>query len=160
MRTNGAGAGAYGSPTSPRLMLERLVASLTDAGFYAYPHIDDQNRWSVSIDTDEGHVDVRIGGGAYVLDAWDTSPGLFWEEENERRFHALERRARIVLPAIARGLVAEGEEIWWDEQEHGVGARVTASVPFEEIKRIPQHAMHLLGVLNDLLGEAERRLLD
>lgn len=160
MSTNGTGAGAYSSMTSPKLMLERLVQSLTDAGFYAYPHIDDQNRWSVSLDTDEGHVDVRIGGGVYVLEAWDTSPGLFWEEENERRFHALERRARIVLPAIARGLVADDEEIWWDEQEHGVGARVSARVLFEDLHHIPKHAMQLLSVLNDLLGEAERRLLD
>jgi hypothetical protein len=154
------GAGMPDRISSPKLMLERVVQSMTDAGFYAYPHIDDQNRWSVSIDTDEGHVDVRLGGGVYILEAWDTSPGLFWEEENERRFHALERRARIVMPAIARGLVAEGESIWWDEQEHGVGASVSAHIPFEEIERIPRYAMQLLSTLNDLLGEAERRLLD
>ncbi|TVR75198.1 MAG: hypothetical protein EA415_04510 [Sphaerobacteraceae bacterium] len=154
------GAGAHDQPQTPKLMLERVVQTLSDAGFYAYPHIDDQNRWSVSIDTDEGHVDVRLGGGVYVLEAWDTSPGLFWEEQNERRFHALERRARIVMPAIARGLVGDGEELWWDEQEHGVGARVSTRVPYEDILHIPKYAMQLLNMLNDLLGEAERRLLD
>ena len=154
------GAGAHDQPQTPKLMLERVVQTLSDAGFYAYPHIDDQNRWSVSIDTDEGHVDVRLGGGVYVLEAWDTSPGLFWEEQNERRFHALERRARIVMPAIARGLVGDGEELWWDEQEHGVGARVSTRVPYEDILQIPKYAMQLLNMLNELLGEAERRLLD
>lgn len=158
MSVNGSGAGA--GDTSPRLMLERVVETLTSAGYYAYPHIDDQNRWTVSLDTEEGHVDVRLGGGVYVLEAWDTSPGLFWEEENERRFYALERRARIVLPAIARGLVSDGEEIWWDEQEHGVGASVSTRVPFEQITRIPHYAQHLLEALNQLLSEAERRLLD
>jgi hypothetical protein len=158
MSTNGSGP-VFGQ-TSPKLMLERVVDTLTQAGYYAYPHIDEQNRWTVSIDTEDGHVDVRLGGGVYILEAWDTSPGLFWEEENERRFHALERRARIVLPAIARGLVAEGEEIWWDEQEHGVGARVSTHLPFEQIKQIPQNAHNLLEMLNQLLAEVERRLVD
>lgn len=158
MSTNGSGS--ISGDTSPRLMLQRVVETLSAAGYYAYPHIDDQNRWTVSIDTEEGHVDVRLGGGVYVLEAWDTSPGLFWEEENERRFHAMERRARIVLPAIARGLVGDGEEIWWDEQEHGVGARVETRIPYEKIKQIPRYAQHLLETLNQLLSETERRLLD
>jgi hypothetical protein len=158
MRMNGSGEGPVQS--SPRLMLERVVETLSAEGFYAYPHIDEQNRWTVSIDTDEGHVDVRLGGGVYVLEAWDTSPGLYWEEENERRFHALERRARIVLPAIARGIVSDDQEVWWDEYEHGVGARISTRVPFEHIRAIPQHSRKLLLSLNDLLSEVERRLLD
>ncbi len=158
MSTNGSGP-AF-DQTSPKLMLERVVEMLTQAGYYAYPHIDEQNRWTVSIDTEDGHLDVRLGGGIYIVEAWDTSPGLFWEEENERRFHALERRARIVLPAIARGLVADDEEIWWDEQEHGVGARVSTHVPFEQIQQIPQVANQQLEMLNQLLAEVERRLVD
>jgi hypothetical protein len=154
------GTGAQPGTTSPKLMLERVVNVLTDAGFYAYPHIDEQNRWTVSIDTDEGHVDVRLGGGVYVLEAWDTSPGLFWDEENERRFHALERRARIIMPAIARGLVDDDQEIWWDEHEHGVGARVSTLIPFEDILSIARHSLGLLNQMNELLGEVERRLLD
>lgn len=158
MSTNGSGPDFVQS--SPKLMLERVVGTLTEAGYYAYPHIDEQNRWTVSIDTEEGHVDVRLGGGVYIVEAWDTSPGLFWEEENERRFHALERRARIVLPAIARGLAGDDEAIWWDEQEHGVGARVVTRVPFEQIHRIPLIAQHQLEMLNQLLSEVERRLVD
>jgi hypothetical protein len=158
MSTNGFGDRYI--DTSPKLMLERVVDVLSDAGYYAYPHIDEQNRWTVSIDTEEGHVDVRLGGGVYVLDAWDTSPGLFWEEENERRFHALERRARIIMPAIARGLVDDDQEIWWDEHEHGVGARVITRVPFEQIARIPSYARQLMDLLNELLSQVERRLLD
>ncbi|MEX2426460.1 MAG: hypothetical protein WD401_06820 [Thermomicrobiaceae bacterium] len=160
MSSNGAEDRFRSSQSSPRLMLERVVDTLSNAGYYAYPHIDDQNRWTVSADTDEGHVDVRLGGGIYILEAWDTSPGLFWEEENERRFHALERRARIVMPAIARGLVDENQDIWWDEQEHGVGARVSMRVPYEHIIEIPAHSRVLLESLNELLSEVERRLLD
>jgi hypothetical protein len=158
MSSNGTG-NEFGM-SSPRLMLERVVDTLTSAGYYAYPHIDEQNRWTVSADTEEGHVDIRLGGGVYILEAWDTSPGLFWEEENERRFYALERRARIVMPAIARGLVNDSQEIWWDEHEHGVGARISVLVPFEQITSIPGHSQRLLASLNDLLGEVERRLLD
>lgn len=154
------GSGAHQSSTSPKLMLERVVEVLSGAGYYAYPHIDEQNRWTVSVDDEEGHIDVRLGGGVYLLDAWDTSPGLFWEEENERRFHALERRARIIMPAIARGLIDDDQEIWWDEHEHGVGARLTLHIPFERIEHIPAHARQLLDQLNELLSEVERRLLD
>ncbi len=154
------GSNPTGGQSSPKLMLERVVDVLSAAEYYAYPHIDEQNRWTVSIDTEDGHLDVRLGGGVYILEAWDTSPGLFWEEENERRFHALERRARIVLPAIARGLVGDDEEVWWDEQEHGVGARVSTYVPFEQITQIPYFGRRLLETLNQLLSEAERRLLD
>jgi hypothetical protein len=154
------GTGARFSSTSPKLMLERVVDVMSNAGYYAYPHIDEENRWSVSADTDEGHIDVRIGGGVYILEAWDTSPGLFWEEDNERRFHALERRARIVMPAIARGMVDDDQEIWWDEHSHGVGARVQATVPFEQIEQIPAVSRQLQAVVNDLLAEVERRLLD
>ena len=57
MSANGSGDGHI--QTSPKLMLERVVDTLSAAGHYAYPHIDEQNRWTVSVDTDEGHVDVQ-----------------------------------------------------------------------------------------------------
>lgn len=145
---------------SPRAMLQRVVDTLTRAGFYAYLHIDEQNQWSVSADTESGHVDVRLGGGGYVLEAWDTSPGLFWDEQDQRRFHARERRARMVLPAISRGLEDPDQEIWWDEVDHGVGARVREYVPFKELAQLPARATIQFDALNHLLTEVERRLTE
>lgn len=158
VNVNGGG-GPDGHMTS-RAVLQRVVDTMSRAGFYAYLHIDDQNRWTVSADTDEGHVDVRLGGGVYVLEAWDTSPGLFWDEEDQRRFHARERRARMVVPAIARGLVEPDQEVWWDEVDHGVGALVREYVPFEELEHLPGRAMTQFDALNRLLTEIERRLMD
>lgn len=145
---------------SPRAMLQRVVDTLSRAGFYAYLHIDDQNQWSVSADTEEGHVDVRLGGGGYILEAWDTSPGLFWDEEDHRRFHARERRARMVLPAIARGLADPDQEVWWDEVDHGVGARLREYVPYEDLSQLPTRARFQFDALNQLLADVERRLVE
>ena len=158
MKANGTGR-ATGQP-STRLMLDRVVETMRGDGFYAYVHLDEQNRWGVSADTEDGHADIRIEGGWFVVEVWDTSPGLFWEEENERRFHALERRARIVLPSVARGLVEPDQEIWWDENDHGVGARVQSAMAPEAIERIPSTVRRLFDELNQLLSEVERRLLD
>jgi hypothetical protein len=136
MTSNGFGRAT--GQQSARQQLEDVATVMNQAGFYAYVHIDEQNRWSVSVDTEDGHADVRLGGGIFVIEAWDTSPGLFWDEEDLRRFHAKERRARIVMPAIARGILEPDQEIWWDEQDHGVGARVRDQVPFDEISAVPR----------------------
>ncbi len=157
--TSGASTSPNGDQ-SPNTLLQRVVSNLTHAGYYAYLNIDEQNRWTVSADAEDGHIDVRLGGQAYILDVWDTSPGLYWEEENERRFHALERRARLAVPAIARGIVDEDQEIWWDEHEHGVGARITTVVALDQADRIATIAGQRLGALNQLLADVERRLVD
>lgn len=154
------GGGSPDGHTSPRAVLQRVVDTLSRAGFYAYLHIDEQNQWTVSADTEDGHVDVRLGGGVYVLETWDTSPGLFWDEEDQRRFHARERRARMVIPAIARGLTDPDQEIWWDEVDHGVGARIREHVPFEELEQLPGWATVQFDELNRLLAEVERRLIE
>lgn len=158
MKPNGSGRAA--GELTPRDLLNRVAVVMNDAGFYAYVHIDDQNRWSVSVDTEDGHADVRLGGGLFVVEVWDTSPGLFWDEEDQRRFHAKERRSRIVMPALARGLADPDQEVWWDEQDHGVGARVRDQVPFDEITEIPRRVTLQFDRLNELMAEVERRLLD
>jgi hypothetical protein len=153
------GAGNTGLQTM-RSVLERVVTVLESSGYYAYIHLDEENRLGVSADTEDGHADIRFEGGTFIVEAWDTSPGLFWEEENERRFHALERRARIILPAIARGVVDLEQEVWWDEADHGVGARVREVVNPEEFAAIPEVLKRQFEELNRLLAEIERRLLD
>ncbi|HAX25948.1 MAG TPA: hypothetical protein DCX80_13035, partial [Chloroflexi bacterium] len=52
------------------LALEIITSVFTEAGFYAYRTLDDENRWSVAIDIEEGHIDVRIGPDGYDLDVW------------------------------------------------------------------------------------------
>ena len=158
MKPNGRGKPE--SETPARTQLERAADVLGSAGYYAYLHLDEQNRWSVSIDTDDGHADVRLGGGVYVIDVWDTSPGLFWDEDDERRFYARERRARILVPTIARSVAEPGQEVWWDDQDHGVGARVQEFLDFDESSALPRQILQQFDELNRLLAEIERRLLD
>jgi hypothetical protein len=153
-RPNGA------ARSSAREQLSDALEVLRRAGYYAYLGPDDQNRWTVSSDTDDGHIDVRFTGAGYVIEAWDTSPGLFWDEEDERRFAAKERLARIQVPAIARGMLEPDQEVWWDETDHGVGARVSDHLGLNEVDRLPSVAQRMLDELNDLLARVERRLLD
>src|SRR3954453_7419610 len=77
--------------------------ALEAAGFYAYGTIDEENCWVISADDEAGHVDVRVGPDRYQLDLWGTSPGLFSEEENDFRRRAMERLARMSIPAVRQG---------------------------------------------------------
>ncbi|MDI3340832.1 MAG: hypothetical protein QJR03_09890 [Sphaerobacter sp.] len=146
--------------SDPRAVLEPVAAVLRAAGFYAYTTLDAENRWSVACDTDEGHVDVRVGDDGYELDVWDTSPGLFMDDENERRREARERLARVSLPAIARGLLEPAQDVWWDEGLHGVGVRLRCQVPFALRDEIGRIAKERLARLNAVIGEVEARLME
>jgi hypothetical protein len=146
--------------TSARDRLSAAEAVLSSSGEYAYLGLDDQNRWTVSSDTEGGHIDVRLSGPGYLIEVWDTSPGLFWDEEDERRFAARERLARARVPAIARGLVDPDQEVWWDDDDHGVGARVRRYIGHDQIQRLPSIAARMIDELTELLTQMERRLLD
>jgi hypothetical protein len=104
--------------------------SLERAGFYAYGTIDAENRWVISADDEEGHVDVRLGQDGYEVDLWSTSPGLFADEENDFRRRAMERLARMHLPAIQQGFLAPHQATWWDETDRGPAARIRYELPF------------------------------
>lgn len=145
---------------NPRRMLESVAAVLNAAGFYAYTTLDDQSRWTVACDTDEGHVDVRVVGDTLELDVWDTSPGLFIEEEDERRRAAKERLARVSLPALARGFLNENQEVWWDETDHGVGVRMRFYLPAELRDELGTIAKARLAELNDLIAFIETKLTE
>ena len=143
-----------------RVALAPVADALRAAGFYAYVTLDAESRWSVACDTDEGRVDVRIGADGLDLDVWDTSPGLFAEEEDERRRPALERLARVSLPAIARGFLEPGQDVWWDEQEHGIGVRLRSHLPFTVQSGIGAIAKRRLAELNDLIAFVEQKLVE
>jgi hypothetical protein len=140
--------------------LRPIIDSLAALGLYAYLTVDAQSRWTVACDTDLGRIDVRIGADGFDLDVWDTSPGLFWEEEEEHRREALERLARVSLPAVARGLLDGSQEAWWDDSDHGIGVRVHQELPFALRDEIGTHARRQLQILNDTIALIERRLVE
>ncbi len=140
--------------------LRPVMEALKALGLYAYLTVDEESRWTVACDTDLGRIDVRVGADGLDLDVWDTSPGLFWEEEDDRRREALERLARVSLPAVARGLLDTTEEAWWDETDHGVGVRVHQELPFSVRDQIGAYARRQLEILNDAIALIERRLVE
>jgi hypothetical protein len=113
-----------------REALAPVREALEQAGFYAYGTVDDENRWVISADDEAGHVDVRVGTDGYLLELWATSPGLFSDEENAIRRRAMERLARMTIPAVQQGFLAPHQSAWWDEIEGGPGARIRYELPF------------------------------
>ncbi len=143
-----------------RQALEPVARTLREAGLYAYLTLDAENRWAVAADTEQGHVDVRVGADGFDLEVWDTSPGLFWEEEDEARRAAQERLARVTLPSLARGYLGPGQEVWWDEADHGVGARLRTHLPFSAQPRLGEIVVAQFEALDDLLAFVETKLVE
>jgi hypothetical protein len=125
--------------------------ALEQAGFYAYGTIDDENRWVISADDEAGHVDVRVGPDGYQLELWATVPGLFSEEENDFRRRAMERLARMSIPAVQQGFLAPNQSAWWDESEGGPGARIRYELPFTAAGQSGAFAREHLPELEKLL---------
>jgi hypothetical protein len=134
-----------------RKALEPVRDSLERAGFYAYGSIDAENRWVVSADDEAGHVDVRVGADGYQLDLWATSPGLFSEEENAFRRRAMERLARMSIPAVQQGFLAPHHAAWWDETDGGPAARIRYEIPFTAAAQTGAFAREHLPDLEKLL---------
>jgi hypothetical protein len=125
--------------------------ALQQAGFYAYGTIDEENRWVISADDEAGHVDVRVGPDGYELEVWATVPGLFSEEENDFRRRAMERLARMTIPAVRQGFLASHQSAWWDESEGGPGARIRYELPFTAADQAGTFAREHLPELEKLL---------
>jgi hypothetical protein len=125
--------------------------ALERAEFYAYGTIDEENRWVISADDEAGHVDVRVGTDGYQLDLWATVPGLFSDEENDVRRRAMERLARMTIPAVQQGFLAPHQSAWWDETEGGPGARIRYELPFTAADQTGTFARERLPELEKLL---------
>ena len=125
--------------------------ALQQAGFYAYGTIDEENRWVISADDEAGHVDVRVGPDGYQLEVWATVPGLFSEEENDFRRRAMERLARMTIPAVRQGFLAPHQSAWWDESEGGPRARIRYELPFTAADQAGTFAREHLPELEKLL---------
>ncbi len=125
--------------------------ALEKAGFYAYGTVDEENRWVISADDEAGHVDVRVGADGYQIDLWATSPGLFTEEESDFRRRAMERLARMTIPAVQQGFLAPHQTAWWDEAEGGPAARLRYELPFTAADQAGTFARDRLPELEQLL---------
>lgn len=141
-----------------RRALEPVQRSLTEAGFYAYGTLDDQHRWMIAVDDEAGRIDVRVGADGYRVELWASSPGLYADEENEWRRRALERLARMTIPAIARGYLEPHQSAEWDEVDHGVAVRLTYELPFTQAADIGQFVRGRLPELEALLAFVEERV--
>jgi hypothetical protein len=132
--------------------------SLERAGFYAYGTVDEEHRWLVSADDEDGHVDVRVGADGYQIDLWGTSPGLFSEEENDLRRRAMERLARMSIPAIQQGFLAPHQSAWWDENDAGPAARIRYELPFTRAADAGPFVRQRLPELEGLLSFIQSQL--
>ena len=141
-----------------RHALDPVVEVFRGEGFYAYGTFDDENRWCVACDVEDGHVDIRIGDDGYEMDAWATLTGMYIDEENVRRRHALERLARVSIPAIQRGMLDDTEKLHWDDFEKGIALRKTIQLPFSTIDILPEIAMNQLQDVNDSLLFLSRQI--
>lgn len=137
--------------SNQRTALDPVVDIFRGEGFYAYGTFDDENRWCVACDVEEGHIDIRIGDDGYEMDAWATLTGMYVDEENSRKRHALERLARVSIPSIQRGMLDETEKLHWDDVEKGIALRKTIQLPFATTEILPQIAMNQLNDVNETL---------
>jgi hypothetical protein len=94
---------------------------------------------------------VRVGPDGYQLDLWATLPGLFSEEENDFRRRAMERLARMSLPAVRQGFLAPHQDAWWDETEGGPAVRIRYELPFTAAEQAGAFARERLPELEQLL---------
>jgi hypothetical protein len=150
-----------------RAALEPVVSILRQAGFWAYPLYGDEG-WLVACDTESGRIDVRIGTDGYLVEVWDVSPGLYFDEEDERKRAVKERLARLTLsrlvetirhaPVTGHGTTAARSVVGRGCARCRTADRARDSV---QCKRILAGTGHRsLERLNELLERLEERLLD
>ncbi|HEX5499092.1 MAG TPA: hypothetical protein VFX03_07695 [Thermomicrobiales bacterium] len=156
--TTGNGHGVYDAIARARRALEPPLASLRAAGFYAYGGVDDQNRWGVAADDEDGHVDVRVGQDGLEIELWATSPGLYAEEELDFRRRAMERLARMLLVNVNRGLLEPHQSARWDDAEGGVQVRIRYELPFTREHEVGAFVRERLPELDALLTYVESQI--
>jgi hypothetical protein len=153
------GPGALDIIARAREALAPVRRSLEREGFYAYGTVDDENRWVISVDDELGRVDVRVGADGFEVDLWTTSPGLFSEEENDFRRRAMERLARMSLPAVQQGFLAPNQAAWWDDVERGPAVRIRYELPFTRADDAGAFVRERLPELEQLIGFIESQVV-
>ena len=141
-----------------RLALAPALASLKEAGYYAYGTLDDQSRWTIAVDDELGRVDVRVGDDGFEIVLSVSSPGLYADEENIWKRRSRNRLARIAIPRIARGFLEAHQTAIWDEIDEGVAVSEYYQLPFNRAKDIGQFVRTQHPSLEDILSRIERQL--
>ncbi len=138
--------------------LRPVVRSLEASGLYAYITLDDENRWTVASDDEQGRVDVRLDDGDYEVVLAATSPGMYADEANAYRRKSLERLARMLIPRVARGYLADHQKASWDDVEAGVAVRVRYVLPRAEPEAIGPFVREHFEELEELLSFVEEQI--
>jgi hypothetical protein len=138
--------------------LEPVREALRADGFWAYGTIDESNRWSIAVDDELGRADVRIGKDGFEIEMQASSPGLYAEEDSPWRRQSRSRLARLQIPRIARGYLAEHQSAAWDETIEGVAVTETVEMPFHRATDIPAFIRGRLPEIEDLVSMIEREL--
>ncbi len=141
-----------------RSALKPVLRSLESMGLYAYITLDDENRWSVASDDERGRVDVRLDDGDFEVIMSATSPGMYADEDNAYRRKSLERLARMLIPRVARGQLAEHQSASWDEVEAGASVRVRYVLPREAPEAIGPFVVEHFEELDELLTFIETEI--
>lgn len=141
-----------------RLALEPVLASLKEAGYYAYGMLDDTSRWTIAVDDELGRVDVRVGADGFEVKLWMSSPGLYADEENIWKQQSRNRLARMSIPRIARGFLEPHQAATWDEIDEGVAVTELYELPFNRAADIGEFVRETHPKLEDVLTMIERQL--
>lgn len=141
-----------------RAALQPVRLSLKEADFYAYEMVDDQQRWTVAADAEEGRVDVRVGADGLNVVLWASSPGLYADEENAFRRRAQERLARMTLPNLVRGFLSPHQNAMWDETDAGVAVTLTYELPFSRSADVGTFVREKFPELDELLTFVETQI--
>ncbi len=138
--------------------LRPVLRALEAAGLYAYITLDDENRWTVASDDERGRVDVRLDDGDYEVVMAATSPGMYADEDNAYRRRSLERLARMLIPRVARGYLADHQKASWDEVEAGAAVQVRYVLPRAEPEAIGPFVIEHFEELEELLSFVEEQI--
>ena len=152
------GEDAEAERTAAQAALRPVLRSLEAVGLYAYITLDEENRWTVASDDEQGRVDVRLDDGEYEVMMSATSPGMYADEDNAYRRRSLERLARMLIPRVARGYLAEHQSASWDEVESGIAVRVRYVLPRAEPEAIGSFVREHFEELEELLTFVEEQI--
>ena len=152
------GEDAIAERTAAQAALRPVLRSLEVVGLYAYITLDDENRWSVASDDEQGRVDVRLDNGEYEVVMAATSPGMYADEDNAYRRKSLERLARMLIPRVARGYLADHQKASWDDVESGISVKVRYVLPRAEPEAVGPFVREHFEELEELLSFVEEQI--
>lgn len=141
-----------------RITLTPALASLKEAGYYAYGMLNENNEWTIAADDELGRIDVRVGSDGFEVVLAMSSPGLYADEENVFKQSSRSRLARIAIPRIARGFLEQHQTARWDEVDQGVAVTEHYELPFARGKDIGQFVRENHPKLEQILIRIEQQL--